>query len=132
MAEHITWHTGLCEDWRPADKPSLVVCNPPWGQRLLGDESGAQPAAAPAFHGYQQTSSTPEVPPSLKEAWQSLSAFLKGQCPNSDAFILSGNKDLGYFLRMKASARTPLTIGGQDCRLLRYKVLAPKVASLVL
>lgn len=131
MAEHITWHTGLCENWRPADKLSLIICNPPWGQRLLGNESGAQPAAAPAFHGYQQTSSTPKVSPSLKEAWQSLSAFLKGQCPDSDAFILSGNKDLGYFLRMKASARTPLTIGGQDCRLLRYKVLAPKVAPMV-
>ena len=131
MAEHITWHMGLCEDWQPADKPGLVVCNPPWGHRLLGNESGAQRAAAPAFHGYQQTSSLPEVAASLQEAWQSLSAFLKGQCPKSDAFVLSAHKDLGYFLRMKASARMPLTIGGQDCRLLHYKVLAPKVASMV-
>lgn len=36
---------GPCLQWRPAQRPAMVVTNPPWGTRLLGQTH--QPASAP-------------------------------------------------------------------------------------
>ena len=41
-------------------------------------------------------------------------------------FVLSGNAEITQALRMRATRRSPLTIGGADCRLLQYDVL-PKL-----
>ena len=47
---------------------------------------------------------------------------LQARCPHAQAFILSGNKDVTKHLRMKAEQRMPITIGGMDCRLIKYTV----------
>lgn len=36
--------------------------------------------------------------------------------------MLSGNKRITALLMMKADQRIPMTIGGVDCRLIKYKV----------
>lgn len=47
MARMIRLHLGPCQQWQPAEPPGMVVCNPPWGHRLLG--SGLQPGEAAGF-----------------------------------------------------------------------------------
>lgn len=47
---------------------------------------------------------------------------MQGQCPEADVAVLSGNKHITSMLRMKADRRFPMTIGGVDCRLIKYKV----------
>lgn len=47
---------------------------------------------------------------------------MQDQCPRATAYVLSGNKDVTRHLRMKADQRFPLTIGGTDCRLVKYTV----------
>lgn len=59
----------------------------------------------------------------LAMAWTDLRTFLKNECTETDAFILSGNADITSQLRMKSRRKYPLTIGGVDCRLLHYQIL---------
>ena len=47
---------------------------------------------------------------------------LQARCPEAQAYVLSGNKDITQFLRMRADQRMPMTIGGMDCRLIKYTV----------
>ena len=65
----------------------------------------------------------------LERAWRELGTMLKRECPVSDVYVLSGNKEVTQFMRMRASSRTPLTIGDVDCRMLHYKVGRRHVAS---
>ena len=51
---------------------------------------------------------------------------MQGQCNETAVFVLSGNAEITQALRMRATRRSPLTIGGADCRLLQYDVL-PKL-----
>jgi putative N6-adenine-specific DNA methylase len=48
--------------------------------------------------------------------------LLQRECPEAKVGILSGNKEVTSRLRMRADRRCPLTIGGVDCRLLKYTV----------
>ena len=48
--------------------------------------------------------------------------IVQAHCREAQACILSGNKSTTQWLRMKANSRTPLTIGGADCRLIKYTV----------
>lgn len=99
---------GNCQDWRLQEAPSLVITNPPWGQRL----------------GYD--SSTDSIS-SVSDSWRSLGDFLKREAPGTDAYVLSGSSKTTQDLRLKASRRIPLKIGGIDCRLLQYSIHAQKV-----
>ena len=53
MADLIELSHGPCAAWRPPARPRLVVCNPPWGNRLAGGRAaghlpgGAAPGADP-------------------------------------------------------------------------------------
>jgi putative N6-adenine-specific DNA methylase len=76
--------------------PSLVVTNPPWGERLDGDE--------------------------VIDSWRALGRFLKSRCPGSTAYLLSGNADLTRHLGMRSSRKHPIRIGRIDCRVLEYRV----------
>ena len=40
MAPMVRLHHGGCADWALPRLPAVVVCNPLWGQRLLGGDSG--------------------------------------------------------------------------------------------
>ncbi len=51
---------------------------------------------------------------------------LQSQCNETAVHVLSGNAEATGALRMKASGKHMLMLGGVDCRLLRYDVL-PKL-----
>ncbi|GAB4823363.1 hypothetical protein N2152v2_010409 [Parachlorella kessleri] len=58
----------------------------------------------------------------LAAAWHDLSVFLKEQCGGAEACLLSGSSDATQHLRLRADKKWPLTIGGVDCRLLKYSI----------
>ena len=81
----------------PPSGPGVLVCNPPYGQRL-GDEQV------------------------LDDLYQRLGQQLKGQCSGWDLWLLSGNAKLTRALGMKACRRVPVSNGGIDCRWLHYAI----------
>jgi 23S rRNA G2445 N2-methylase RlmL len=60
MRQVIRLSQGACADWAPAQKPFMVVTNPPWGVRLTGSDSGSSSEAA-----------------GLEATWRELGLFLK-------------------------------------------------------
>ena len=50
----------------------------------------------------------------------------QSQCNETSVYVMSGNADATRGLRMKASEKHALTLGGVNCRLIRYDVL-PKM-----
>ncbi len=62
----------------------------------------------------------------LGTTWQALGKFLKSHCSCSDVYVLSGNSSVTKALHMRADKKWPITVGGQECRLLHYHVLPPK------
>ena len=120
--------------------PRIVVTNPPWGKRIGGDAPARgkdrrddddddeydefgddvyDRDTTPVDNGM-----SPEE--ALEQVWNSLGVFLKRECPDSSAFVLSGNPAVSRAIRMRASRKMPLGIGGVDCRFLRYDILPPK------
>ncbi|KAL6753801.1 S-adenosyl-L-methionine-dependent methyltransferase [Haematococcus lacustris] len=65
----------------------------------------------------------------LESSWRSLATFLRAQCPDATALVLSGNKNAFNYLRMKTFRKWPLTVGGVEARVHAYHVLPPKSAS---
>lgn len=103
-------HQQDCGDWVPAQlSPTdnadesdperiqcVVVCNPPWGERLSED---------------------------MHDSWESLRTFLRETCPpGTEAWILSGNAAATKHLGLKRSASLPLQTGQQDLRWLQYAI----------
>ena len=137
MRPIVRLHAGECRDWRLPHPPALVVCNPPWGQRLLNpsreDSYGGRGEEEEAdVDAWWHAEAAPQRPPQrrpdaaageqLAATWWDLSAFLKQQAPGATAFLLSGNPEATKGLRLKAERRYPLTVGGVDCRLLQYSI----------
>ncbi len=58
----------------------------------------------------------------LTQAWRSLGAFLRTECPEADAYVLSGSRQCTKFLRLAATSKHELTIGGINCRWLHYEI----------
>lgn len=85
---------------QPSLTPQLVVSNPPWGLRM--------------GHG------------ELEQIWTDLGRFLKGQCAEATAWLLSGESALTRPLRLKAARRHPIRIGPVDARWIQYELLPPK------
>lgn len=80
----------------PATK-GLLVCNPPYGHRLGAVDQ-------------------------LNSLYDELGWFAKNQASGWNLWVLSGNPVLTRALRMKASARIPVSNGGIDCRWLHYAI----------
>lgn len=83
--------------YTPADSPTLVVTNPPYGARLGESEA-------------------------LGDTWYALGQWAKANVGGGTAWILSGEPSLTRNLQMKTSARIPIANGGIACRWLRYDV----------
>jgi putative N6-adenine-specific DNA methylase len=81
----------------PTDTPGLLIANPPYGERLGGDDD-------------------------LEALYGDLGRMVKERCSGWTLWLLSGNPALTGALRMKASRRVPVSNGGIDCRWLRYDV----------
>ncbi|WP_216903847.1 class I SAM-dependent RNA methyltransferase [Synechococcus sp. CCY 9618] len=93
----ISLQGGDCRDFQPPPGPGILVCNPPYGDRLgAGDD--------------------------LEALYADLGRMLKERCGGWTLWLLSGNPALTGALRMKASRRVPVSNGGIDCRWLRYEI----------
>ena len=97
LAPWISLQQGDARDFVPPPQPGLLVCNPPYGARLGGDED-------------------------LKALYADLGSMLKQRCSGWTLWLLSGNPELTGALRMKASRRVPVSNGGIDCRWLQYEI----------
>jgi putative N6-adenine-specific DNA methylase len=97
LATRITLESGDLRDLMPPAGPGLVVCNPPYGERV--GETDA-----------------------LAALYADLGALLKERFSGWTLWLLSGNPELTGALRMKASRRIPVSNGGIDCRWLRYDI----------
>ncbi len=92
----ITFSNADITEYQPKQTPTMVITNPPWGQRLQPDD--------------------------LARPWKGLGDFLKSHCDGASAMILSGSKEATRHLRLKASKKFPLRHGKLDCRVLRYEI----------
>ena len=97
VAAAIQLQAGDCRDFQPPSGPGVLVCNPPYGERLGKGED-------------------------LEALYADLGAMLKQRCGGWQLWLLSGNPALTGALRMKATRRIPVSNGGIDCRWLHYQI----------
>jgi putative N6-adenine-specific DNA methylase len=88
---------GDARDFQPPEQPGILVCNPPYGERLGQGED-------------------------LEQLYADLGQMLKQRCGGWTLWLLSGNPELTGALRMKASRKVPVSNGGLDCRWLKYEI----------
>ena len=90
-------HQGRFEDQSLPVGPGVLVCNPPYGERLgkLDD---------------------------LSKFYCELGAFARCEASGWQLWLLSGNPKLTGALRLKASRRIAISNGGIDCRWLHYAI----------
>ncbi len=79
------------------DGPGVLVCNPPYGQRLGNEDE-------------------------LNRLYSDLGEFVRKEASGWQLWLLSGNPKLTGALRLKASRRIPVSNGGIDCRWLHYAI----------
>lgn len=99
LQDLITLQQGSCDRFEPSRKPDIVVSNPPWGQRLDRED--------------EET---------LQEPWRQLGSFLRRECSEGNAYLLSGEPKATQYLRLAATKKHELTIGGVNCRFLQYNI----------
>ncbi len=81
----------------PAMENHLIVCNPPYGVRLMkGEDMGA--------------------------FYKEFGDFLKQKCKGSQAFVYFGDRELIGTVGLKASMKMPIRNGGLDGRLVWYEL----------
>ena len=97
IASALELSLGDCRDFMPPPGPGILVCNPPYGERI-GEREGLEPL------------------------YSDLGRMVKERCGGWSLWLLSGNPELTGALKMKASRRIPISNGGIDCRWLHYEV----------
>ncbi len=97
LAPWIRLGQGDARDFQPPEQPGILVCNPPYGERLGQGED-------------------------LEQLYADLGQMLKQRCGGWTLWLLSGNPELTGALRMKASRKVPVSNGGLDCRWLKYEI----------
>jgi putative N6-adenine-specific DNA methylase len=97
----VQFTTCSAREWTPPLPPATVFVNPPYGERLEGDDAAA-----------------------LVDSWSALGNFLHQRCGGSTAWVLCGNKALTRQLGLRTSRRIPVRNGPIECRWLRYEVRA--------
>jgi putative N6-adenine-specific DNA methylase len=80
----------------PADS-GIVLCNPPYGERLGRDED-------------------------LGALYKLLGDVLKQRFKGWTAFVLSGNKALAQSIGLKSAQRIPVWNGNLPCQLMKYEL----------
>lgn len=97
VGDAVTIRCGDFRDFQPPSGPGVLVCNPPYGERI-GERD------------------------ELEQLYGDLGQMVKERCSGWDFWLLSGNPELTGALRMKASRRIPVSNGGIDCRWLHYSI----------
>ena len=87
-----------CAEFAPAVAPSVVVVNPPYGERL----------DAPTEE--------------LAADWSGLGRFFHQRCQGARAYVLSGNPELTRHLGLRAGNKMPVRNGPIECRWIRYEI----------
>jgi len=83
--------------------PSLLVCNPPYGERL-----GSLPV--------------------LNKLYRQLGTLLRSTFPNWNASVFSSNEGLSHRLSLRAHTKSPFKNGPLDCNLFQFEV--PEISEL--
>lgn len=78
-------------------KSGILLCNPPYGERLGKDSD-------------------------LAAFYKLLGDVLKQQFKGWTAYVLSGNKELSSSIRLKSASRSPVYNGGLLCQLMKYEL----------
>jgi putative N6-adenine-specific DNA methylase len=81
----------------PAGQPGVIVCNPPYGERI-GEEK------------------------ELRPLYRAMGEVLHSRCAGWKAFLFSGNQRLAREIGLTPTSETPLFNGKIPCRLLRFEV----------
>lgn len=97
LREHVQLKCVNLEDLTPPTAPGILLCNPPYGERI-GD------------------------PAELGELYRLLGSVLKQRFQGWTAWVLSGNADLAQYIGLRASRRIPVFNGQIECRLLKYEI----------
>lgn len=84
-------------DWEAPYDIGLIICNPPYGERLGQGEK-------------------------LGDFYQLLGNVLKQRFKGWTAFVLSGNKELSQHIGLKSAHRLTVYNGGLKCQLLKYEL----------
>ncbi len=95
LTQRVKLVQGNARDFEPAFTPSVVVANPPYGDRL-GDD-----------------------PEQLEESWRAIGDFLHRSAADR-AWVLCGNPDVARLLGLRSDRRVPVRNGPIECRWLRY------------
>lgn len=97
VAGFMSFSRGDIRDFSPPPGPGVLICNPPYGERL-GDVER------------------------LKGLYREIGDMLKQRCNGWTAWILTGNPELAKSVGLKASRRIVLFNGPIECRLLKYEM----------
>ncbi|EKD07851.1 MAG: THUMP domain-containing protein [Limnospira sp. PMC 1291.21] len=94
---HISLWEAYLSEVEPTGDNGLIVCNPPYGERLGNVEE-------------------------LGDLYQQLGDILKQRFKGWTAFIFTGNKALSKRIGLRTSQRIPLYNGALPCTLLKYEL----------
>lgn len=97
VAEHIEFKVTPVAVALPPEEKCIVICNPPYGTRI-GDEDN------------------------LKDVYRDLGFTLKHRFNGTEAWILSGNKDLLSEMKLKSTRKHFVFNGNIECRFLKYEM----------
>lgn len=114
LSDMISFDNGNCAEWEPSTTPDRVITNPPWGQRLMSESRGEDQGILDDETFLERSG--------LVQSWRELGSFLKTQCPGAEANVLSGSRTVTRHLRLSATRKRRVTLGGVDCRLLQYRI----------
>ena len=96
VAEFVEFSQSDVAEYAPPFAPGLVAVNPPWGQRLAGED--------------------------VVDAWRKLGRFLRERCAGARVWVLSGDAELPRGLGLTPERTVVLRTGNVECRLVRYEL----------
>jgi len=97
LSEKIEFNIENIKDFAPVHKSGTIICNPPYGERMGRDDF-------------------------LPDLYSHIGDVLKQNCSGYNAFIFTGNPELGKKVGLRTSRKIPLRNGNIECRLLKYEL----------
>ena len=95
----ISWSVAQLHDWQPPATPGIVVCNPPYGERI-GEEN--------ELSGY----------------YRQMGEVFRERCQGWEVWVFTGNDNLVREIGMEPTEALPFFNGKIPCRFLRY-IISP-------
>jgi len=107
----------------------LVICNPPYGERLQARPRAVEPWMRDPTQRAPQRRGPPPAPDhaerhALEDLYRELGRVLRERFAGWDAAVLTGDPALGLALGIKARRTHTLWNGALECRLFRLRVTA--------